>query len=149
MAGGQLVTLDDLAQRNVANSDPRSFVERSIDGPLVIDEVQFAPSLFRAWKAVDGDMRPGCLCVLSSGESRFCAVGLSSSSLCVGEHAPPDVGGDAALQAAHRFVGGLPSAILRSKNWRPSLERILTGVTAIRCTAEFSGSELFSYRCAS
>lgn len=75
-------------------------------------------------------------------------MGLSSSS-CAGEHAPPDVGGDAALQAAHRFVAGLPSAILRSRHWRPSLERILTGVTAIRCKAEFSGSEFFAYRCAS
>lgn len=58
--GGQLVTLDDLPQRTAANSDPRSFVERHIDGPLIIDEVQFAPPLFRALKAaVDRDRRPG------------------------------------------------------------------------------------------
>lgn len=60
LAGGQLVTLDDAPQRDAANTDPRGFVERNIEGPLFIDEVQFAPPLFRALKAaVDRDRRPG------------------------------------------------------------------------------------------
>lgn len=59
-AGGTLVSLDDRAQRDAALRDPRSFVERDMDGPLIIDEVQFAPPLFRALKAaVDRDRRPG------------------------------------------------------------------------------------------
>lgn len=59
-AGGQLVTLDDAAQRDAALADPRGFVERRLDGPLIIDEVQRAPELFRAVKAeVDRDRRPG------------------------------------------------------------------------------------------
>ncbi len=58
--GGTLVTLDDATQRAAAESDPRSFVERNSAGPLIIDEVQFAPTLFRALKAaVDRDRRPG------------------------------------------------------------------------------------------
>ncbi len=60
LTGGQVVTLDDSPQRDAANADPRGFVERRIDGPLIIDEVQFAPPLFRALKAaVDRDRRPG------------------------------------------------------------------------------------------
>ncbi len=59
-AGGQIVTLDDAAQRDAALADPRGFVERTLDGPLIIDEVQRVPELFRAVKAeVDRDRRPG------------------------------------------------------------------------------------------
>ncbi len=66
-AGGSLVTLDDDAQRSAAASDPRSFVERNIDGPLIIDEVQFGPQLYRALKAaVDRDRRPGRFIVTGS-----------------------------------------------------------------------------------
>lgn len=58
--GGALVTLDDDVQRNAAREDPRGFVEREIQGVLVIDEVQFVPQLFRAIKAaVDRDRRAG------------------------------------------------------------------------------------------
>jgi uncharacterized protein len=58
--GGALVTLDDETQRRSANDDARGFAERSLDGPLIVDEVQFAPPLFRALKAaVDRDRRPG------------------------------------------------------------------------------------------
>lgn len=58
--GGQFVTLDDATQRDAAAADPRGFVERQLDGPLIIDEVQRVPELFRAVKAaVDRDRRPG------------------------------------------------------------------------------------------
>jgi hypothetical protein len=56
----------------------------------------------------------------------------------VGEHAAPDVGGDTSLQARIASLRVLPSAILRSKNRRPELERIRTWVTATRCRAEVS-----------
>lgn len=57
---GVLVTLDDEAQSQAANDDARGFVERGHSGPLIIDEVQLAPPLFRALKAaVDRDRRPG------------------------------------------------------------------------------------------
>jgi uncharacterized protein len=65
--GGTLVTLDDDAQRSAASEDPRSFVERATDGPLIIDEIQFVPALFRALKAaVDRDRRPGRFLVTGS-----------------------------------------------------------------------------------
>ena len=58
--GGVLVTLDDETQRRAANDDARGFAERTHAGPLIVDEVQFAPALFRALKAaVDRDRRPG------------------------------------------------------------------------------------------
>ncbi len=61
LKGGLLVTLDDDAQRSAALHDPRGFVERPTGGgPLIIDEVQLAPPLFRVVKAaVDRDRRPG------------------------------------------------------------------------------------------
>ena len=59
-AGGQVITLDDETQRDAALADPRGFVDRIFDGPLIIDEVQRVPELFRAVKAaVDRDRRPG------------------------------------------------------------------------------------------
>lgn len=59
-AGGQVITLDDETQRDAALADPRGFVDRMFDGPLIIDEVQRVPELFRAVKAaVDRDRRPG------------------------------------------------------------------------------------------
>lgn len=53
------VTLDDLAVLDAARSDPEGFVGAQ-PGPLVIDEVQLEPRLFRAIKAsVDRDRSPG------------------------------------------------------------------------------------------
>ena len=57
--GGRVVTLDDEPVRRAALSDPAGFVE-SVEGLLVIDEVQRAPELMLAIKAtVDRDRRPG------------------------------------------------------------------------------------------
>ncbi len=39
------VTLDDLNLRNLANEDPKLFLS-NYNGPLIIDEVQYAPNLF-------------------------------------------------------------------------------------------------------
>lgn len=60
-ANGLLLTLDDDAQRASAISDPRGYVEReNVAGPVVIDEVQLAPPLFRAVKAsVDRNRNAG------------------------------------------------------------------------------------------
>ena len=52
-------TLDDLATRNAALSDPTGFVA-GMAGPVVIDEIQRAPDLVLAIKhAVDRDTTPG------------------------------------------------------------------------------------------
>ena len=53
------LTFDDVTVLAAAQTDPDGFV-RSLEGPVVIDEVQRVPELFRAIKAaVDQDRRPG------------------------------------------------------------------------------------------
>lgn len=53
------VTLDDLEQRALAQTDPALFLQLH-SPPLIIDEVQYAPQLFGAIKiVVDQDKRPG------------------------------------------------------------------------------------------
>src|SRR5437016_14495132 len=55
----QYVTLDDAVSLAAARQDPAGFLS-SIDGPVAIDEVQRAPELFVAIKAlVDRNRRPG------------------------------------------------------------------------------------------
>jgi len=62
----QYVTLDDLATRSAALSDPEGFIAGQ-PTPLVIDEVQHAPLLFPAIKkAVDEDRRPGMFLLTGS-----------------------------------------------------------------------------------
>jgi len=53
------VTLDDLDARNLAQSDPALFLQ-TWKPPLIIDEIQYAPQLFSAIKAmVDREKRNG------------------------------------------------------------------------------------------
>jgi len=53
------VTLDDLEQRALAQTDPALFLQIHAP-PVIIDEVQYAPQLFGAIKiTVDQDKRPG------------------------------------------------------------------------------------------
>jgi hypothetical protein len=53
------VTLDDLEQRALAQTDPALFLQIHTP-PVIIDEVQYAPQLFSAIKiVVDQDKRPG------------------------------------------------------------------------------------------
>jgi predicted AAA+ superfamily ATPase len=53
-------TLDDLAVRNLAETDPHGFVQHPKNGMLMIDEIQRAPELLSAIKlVVDEDTRPG------------------------------------------------------------------------------------------
>lgn len=53
------VTLDDLAERDLARTDPALFLQ-SHKAPLIIDEVQYAPELFSAIKViVDREKKPG------------------------------------------------------------------------------------------
>ncbi len=58
-AGRSYVTLDDLNQRELAQTDPVLFLQ-SHKAPILIDEVQYAPQLFSAIKmAVDAGKQPG------------------------------------------------------------------------------------------
>ncbi len=61
-------TLDDATVLAAAEADPDGFI-RSFEGPAVIDEVQRAPGLFRAIKAVvDADRRPGRFLLTGSAD---------------------------------------------------------------------------------
>lgn len=62
------LTLDDAAVLAAADSDPAGFLA-GLDGPVIIDEVQRAPGLFRAIKAeVDRDRRPGRFLLTGSAD---------------------------------------------------------------------------------
>lgn len=64
----RVVTLDDATVLAAAEADPDGFV-RSLEGPVVIDEVQRSPGLFRALKAtVDADRRPGRFLLTGSAD---------------------------------------------------------------------------------
>lgn len=62
-------TLDDFGVLESALGDPQGFVASIGPGPVVIDEVQLAPDLFRAIKvAVDADRRPGRFLLTGSAD---------------------------------------------------------------------------------
>lgn len=53
------ITLDDFTALSAARHDPSGFLA-GLDGPVIVDEVQKAPDLFPAIKAVvDRDRQPG------------------------------------------------------------------------------------------
>ena len=55
----QKITLDDMVLRDLAQNDPKQFIE-SFDKPLFIDEIQYAPELFSYIKMeVDKDKERG------------------------------------------------------------------------------------------
>ncbi|HEY5275686.1 MAG TPA: ATP-binding protein [Coriobacteriia bacterium] len=62
-------TLDDLGVLESALGDPQGFVASLPSAPVVIDEVQLAPGLFRAIKLiVDADRRPGRFLLTGSAD---------------------------------------------------------------------------------
>ncbi len=62
------LSLDDLRTLDAARRDPLDFIE-SVDGPLVIDEIQRAPELLLAIKAsIDRDRRPGRFLLTGSAQ---------------------------------------------------------------------------------
>lgn len=61
-------TLDDSSMLAAATEDPDGYV-RGLSGPVILDEVQRAPELFRAVKAeVDRDRRPGRFLLTGSAD---------------------------------------------------------------------------------
>ena len=73
------VTLDDLAERRLAQSDPELFLN-SHKQPIVIDEVQYAPELFSYIKiAVDKGASPGSFYL--TGSQSFKLMRLAQESL--------------------------------------------------------------------
>ncbi len=66
------VTLDAVASRSLAQSDPVSVLD--VDGPVTIDEVQLVPSLLRDIKLrVDRDRIPGRFLITGSADLNYAA----------------------------------------------------------------------------
>lgn len=77
--GMEYVTLDDFAALDAARRDPAAFLEMH-PAPLMIDEIQYAPELFRAIKKkVDEHRRAGMYWM--SGSQRFSLMQNASESL--------------------------------------------------------------------
>ncbi|MEM1093656.1 MAG: ATP-binding protein [Bacteroidota bacterium] len=73
------VTLDDATAYAAAQANPDGFI-RNLNGPVVLDEVQRVPDLFRAIKlAVDEDRRPGRF--LLTGSADVMLLPIASESL--------------------------------------------------------------------
>lgn len=65
---GRYVTLDDATALSAAGEDPAGFLS-GFDGPVILDEVQRAPGLFRAIKsAVDRERGPGRFLLTGSAD---------------------------------------------------------------------------------
>lgn len=77
--GRSYVTLDDLDMRIAAEQDPAAFISR-LSFPVLIDEVQYAPSLFSYIKMkVDQDKEPGQFWL--TGSQQFAMMKNISDSL--------------------------------------------------------------------
>ncbi|MGQ0623887.1 MAG: ATP-binding protein [Sporichthyaceae bacterium] len=78
--GATVVSLDDVAQLDVAKADPAGFLE-ALGTPLVIDEIQRAgePLVLAIKAAVDTDTRPGRY--ILTGSTNFLTVPTISESL--------------------------------------------------------------------
>ena len=75
----EFVTLDDLAEREIAKRDPELFLN-SHKQPIVIDEVQYAPELFSYIKiAIDKGATPGTFYL--TGSQSFKLMKLAQESL--------------------------------------------------------------------
>lgn len=72
LADREYLTLDNIAERSMAESDPKAFLDRA--GPLTVDEIQLAPNLLREIKqTVDQDRKPGRFLLTGSADLDHCA----------------------------------------------------------------------------
>ncbi len=138
------LTLDRITTAGAAESDPEGFLE-SLEGPVVLDEAQRVPGLFRAIKLrVDSDRRPGQF-LLTGSANVLTVPGISESlagrmeivtlhpfsqgevhdrpehfvDACFGNALPPvPVAKGAVDTQAVVHAGGYPEALERTSNER-------------------------------
>jgi predicted AAA+ superfamily ATPase len=67
------ITFDDLQMRSAAQRDPEAFL-RSFNGPVVLDEIQMVPELFRPLKIIVDENRNNA----DAGRGRFLLTGSAS-----------------------------------------------------------------------
>jgi len=141
----EYVSFDDPTELAAARRDPVAFVDR-FDQPVIFDEVQRAPELFRPIKAaVDRDRRPGRFLLTGSANvllapaaaealaGRMQALTLWPFSaaeldgwpggqflelLFSGDEPPPAAGLDRGALAARLIAGGYPEAVERADEER-------------------------------
>jgi len=72
LAGREYLTLDNIAERSLAEADPMAFLDRA--GPVTVDEVQLAPGLLREIKRrTDQERVPGRFLLTGSADLDHCA----------------------------------------------------------------------------
>lgn len=103
------ITFDDLQMRSAVRQDPSAFL-RSLDGPVVLDEIQMAPELFRPLKMVVDENRS----LKDGGRGRFLLTGSASimalpmlSDALVGRlvlHVLPPLSAQEIQRTQHNFI---------------------------------------------
>ncbi|MEZ5454068.1 MAG: ATP-binding protein [Thiothrix sp.] len=110
--GYRYVTLDDPEQAALAKSDPALFFQRH-PPPVIVDEIQYAPELFRAIKLiVDRDKKPGQFWL--TGSQKFHLMQGVTESLA-GRVAVLDLTGLSYAEISQRADKVLP--FLPGKHW--------------------------------
>ncbi|OJW51284.1 MAG: hypothetical protein BGO67_12930 [Alphaproteobacteria bacterium 41-28] len=106
------ISLDDLNARAAAENDPLAFL-RQFDGPVIVDEVQLVPSLFRSIKLLIDEMRQ---------ESRKAANGRFILTGSANIMALPELSD--ALVGRARILTLLPLGMGEYVNRQPVIERL-------------------------
>lgn len=123
-------TFDDPAQIMFAEGSPAEFLAQ-FDGPVILDEVQYVPALFRYIKiAVDQDRRPGRFLLTGSQGYHIAAMGSESLAGRMGLVELSVLGASELASASirenlesHVFRGGYPELWQKSidpVDWFPS-----------------------------
>lgn len=127
------VTLDDANERSLATSDPMLFLQRHA-GPILIDEVQYAPALFPALKLV-ADRSEANGQVWLTGSQRFDLMRGLSESLA-GRIGILELAGLSQAELAGRATNGrhfVPSEawIALARRWAPGPQGVRAVFEAI------------------
>lgn len=135
------VTLDDLDTRIAAEQDPKSFIAR-LQYPVLIDEVQYAPSLFSYIKMkVDEDQLPGQFWLTGSQQfammknisdslagrvAIFDMLGISLAEEAGRTYTPHFIPTKTTLAHRQKTASALSSPELFQKIWRGSFPDVVT-----------------------
>ncbi len=134
------VTLDDLDARAAAEQDPAAFISR-LSFPVLIDEVQYAPSLFSYIKMkVDEDKKPGQFWLTGSQQfammknisdslaGRVAILDMQGISLAEEEKrpkTPPFIPTEEVLLARRKIAKPLNAQEVYTKIWRGSFPDVV------------------------
>ena len=148
--GRNYVSLDDIAERAVAQSDPAMFLQVH-KPPILIDEVQYAPQLFSRIKMLaDQDKIPGSYWL--TGSQTFRLMRLAGESLagraCILRMTSLSQGEMYGSESASPFSVGLDELLSRAKMRSPAdtpavYERIFKGSMPALVSGEVSNRNFF------